>query len=83
MFVGSLSSAIDVENLRRRNITHVIPVANRLIVNLPKDIKYLQIDIVDHPNANILSVFQNAIDFIDLISLNEGTIQENIQNKIS
>jgi protein-tyrosine phosphatase len=79
MFVGSLSAAIDIENLRSRNVTHVLTVANRLIVDLPKDINHFQIDIADHPNANILTVLQSAIDFIDNVMGNEEMVNENIK----
>jgi protein-tyrosine phosphatase len=67
LYVGSLQAALDVENLRKYSVSGVLTVANQLEVNLPEDILHLQIDIADHPCANILEVLSQSLDFIDRV----------------
>ena len=65
LYVGSLRAARDITNLRKHNITRVLTVAGGLEVNLPGDIHHLVIDIADHPNADLLSVLELAMRFLD------------------
>uniref|UniRef100_A0A7S4JB64 protein-tyrosine-phosphatase n=1 Tax=Odontella aurita TaxID=265563 RepID=A0A7S4JB64_9STRA len=72
--VGSLDDARSLASLRREGITHVLTVAARLDVWVGKDgrtpvdppdgIVHLQIDIDDHPQANLFSVLPECMHFI-------------------
>jgi protein-tyrosine phosphatase len=74
VYVGSLQAAVDEENLRKYAIRGVLTVANQLEVNLPEDIHHLQINIADHPCANILEILSQSLDFIDHILSNRTVV---------
>lgn len=76
IFLGSLQAALDIVNLRNNSICGVLTVANKLQVNLPEDIKHLQIEIADHPCAMILEHLNRSFEFIDNI-LSQSNNNEN------
>lgn len=72
--VGSLQHAQDETLLRANGITHVLTVASRLKVwtdneNIhpklpPSGITHLQVDIADHPAADLFSVLPTCLTFL-------------------
>jgi protein-tyrosine phosphatase len=69
LYVGSLRSALDIDNLAAHNITSVLTVAGQLVVELPTSVEHMQISIPDHPVADILEILPQAIPFLDKILL--------------
>ena len=68
LYVGSLRSATDLENLKIYNITHILTVAGKLYMDddiYPSNISRLIIDIADHPASNILEILPQAIEYIE------------------
>ncbi|CAB9507233.1 specificity protein phosphatase 13 isoform B [Seminavis robusta] len=67
VFVGSLSAAENQLELAARNVTGLLTVAGKLGVTTPPSCaeRHAQIDIDDHPIANLLEVAQQCIDVID------------------
>ena len=69
LYVGSLSAAESLEQLRAHNVTAVLTVARNLSMNLDSmknnNINHLIVEIDDHPQANFLSVASQCWDFIN------------------
>ena len=65
IYIGSLGAAVNQEAISANHVSHVLTVAGQLEVHTALDVRHLQIDISDHPNADILSVLQTALSFID------------------
>lgn len=65
LYVGSLRSALDTEKVVSNGITHVLTVADRLHVSVSPGIRHHVIDIADHPAADLLSILDIAMKFID------------------
>lgn len=66
LFVGSLSAAESANGLHRHNIQHVLTVARNLPVrDLPCNTHHIQMDIDDHPNADLFSVLPECLEYID------------------
>ena len=79
IFLGSLQAALDVDKLRERDIQHVLTVAGRLKVSLPApEFTHKQVDIADHPAADILSIIPECLAFIDTAigSCNDFAVSE-------
>lgn len=67
IYVGSLSAAESHNALFSHNVTRMLTVARRLPVKKPPSIiqEHETIQIDDHPDADILQVAQQCVDFID------------------
>jgi len=72
LFVGALAAAENASFLRAHNVTHVLSVAGgRLKVqigggdSIAETIDHKTVDVMDHPAANILAVFEQALPFMD------------------
>eukprot|EP00747_Dinoflagellata_sp_TGD_P194075 gnl/TRDRNA2_/TRDRNA2_61070_c0_seq1.p1 gnl/TRDRNA2_/TRDRNA2_61070_c0~~gnl/TRDRNA2_/TRDRNA2_61070_c0_seq1.p1 ORF type:complete len:288 (+),score=39.85 gnl/TRDRNA2_/TRDRNA2_61070_c0_seq1:76-939(+) len=67
LYVGSLTAAQDLAFHDAAGITHVLTVAGRLQVNLPRcGPAHLSIDLCDHPTADLLAVLDECLAFCDL-----------------
>ncbi len=64
LFVGDLSCALDLAQLRQRNITHVLTATNRMKPMFPDDLHYLVLDFPDRADQNLLDAFEAAHAFI-------------------
>lgn len=65
LFVGSLRSAKDQENLMRNNVTRILTAAGRLILDVPDGVEHMSLNIADHPCANLLEELPHSFEFID------------------
>jgi protein-tyrosine phosphatase len=65
LYVGSLSAALDIDNLRHHGINRVLTFANHLKISLPSDIDHLKVDIIDQPQSDLLRELPVAFQFID------------------
>jgi predicted protein tyrosine phosphatase len=68
LFVGSLSAAETHSRLREANVTRLLTVARDLPVAPETHTmvqKVLQVDLDDHPHANLLEVAEGCCEFID------------------
>jgi len=65
IYLGSAEAAlVPLQQLKARNITHILMVGTELDAQYPKDLKYLHIKIEDGPGANIKQYFTPCIEFI-------------------
>mmetsp|Transcript_254 Transcript_254/g.353 ORF Transcript_254/g.353 Transcript_254/m.353 type:complete len:249 (+) Transcript_254:59-805(+) len=68
IYVGSLAAAEDISGLTEHGVARILTMAARLRVQLPTSIDaHLQIDIDDHPAANLLEKLPAALTFLDSI----------------
>ena len=67
LYVGSLSAAESLEQLKAHNVTAVLTVAKYLPINFDSNngIHHLIVEIEDHPNANFLAIAKKCWDFIN------------------
>jgi protein-tyrosine phosphatase len=72
LFLGSLQAALDTDKLREKDIGFVLTVAGKLSVRLPTpEFTHKEVDIADHPAADILSIIPECLSFIDK-AMNNG-----------
>ena len=64
VFVGDLSCALDLAQLRQRKITHVLTATNRMKPMFPAEIHYLVLDFPDAADQNLLDALAEAHTFI-------------------
>jgi hypothetical protein len=64
IFLGDLSCALDLTQLKQRNITHVLTATNRMKPMFPDDLHYLVLDFPDSADQNLLDAFAAAHEFI-------------------
>ena len=85
LFIGSLSSAKNIEELARLGITYVLTVARISGVEFEyaENIRHLKIQIEDHPASNILSVSEECFGFIDAAVNNNSKILVHCASGIS
>lgn len=73
LYVGSLRATLNLVALENNKVNRVLTVADRLKVNLPDSIIHMQIEISDHPSANILEILPQAFEFLDEILLDPSS----------
>ena len=75
IYLGNFFNANNIEELRQLKIKYILNCASEVkVFNLPKDINYLQLNIIDHPKENILKYFDKAFSFIELARKNQSNI---------
>jgi protein-tyrosine phosphatase len=74
VYVGDLSCALDLGQLRQRKITHVLTATNRMKPMFPDDIHYLVLDFPDSADQNLLDVFAEAHAFIGEAHAGSGAV---------
>lgn len=65
LYVGSIQTAKNKEELKRLNITHILTVANYMIPLYPNEFVYKIINVPDKQDADIKQYFDDCINFID------------------
>jgi len=65
VFLGPVDAAIDKENLSRKQIGYILTVAKEFKPKFAKEFEYLQIDVLDEDNCNLICYFEKCHAFID------------------
>lgn len=66
LYIGSLDAAMNVELLKKLNITHILTVENSpLIESVQKEFTYKFKRLFDLPSSNILDILAECIEFIE------------------
>jgi len=65
LYVGDVMSAYNYNELKKRNITHIVTVVMGIYPIFPKDFKYMNVHIRDMVDENIAEYFPEVIKFID------------------
>jgi protein-tyrosine phosphatase len=65
IYLGSDQSANDMDKMKELGITHIIVAARELKCRYPDDFKYVQIDIDDTMDENMLNIFKHMSEYIN------------------
>eukprot|EP00026_Physarum_polycephalum_P011610 Phypoly_transcript_11846.p1 GENE.Phypoly_transcript_11846~~Phypoly_transcript_11846.p1 ORF type:complete len:382 (+),score=92.33 Phypoly_transcript_11846:158-1147(+) len=65
LYVGDVWAAYNLEQLKQRNITHVVTVVMGLEPPFPGDFKYLNVHVRDVEDETIFEHFEEVVKFID------------------
>ena len=65
LYLGSIDSAFDFEEMKKRQITHVISAIAGFIPGNTDDFKFLVVDALDSENTKIAGCFEKTNEFID------------------
>jgi len=65
LFLTNQWGAKNKAKLQEKQITHILVCGSNLILFYPKDFKYMQIELFDNTNVEILEHFKSAFAFID------------------
>jgi len=65
VFVGDVYAAHNQEELKKRNITHVINAVLAVTPPFPDHFEYMHVQLLDYPGENVMNHFQNTTKFIE------------------
>lgn len=65
LYLGSISSCYDFDELKKKGITHVISVMAGFDPPFPNDFKYLVINALDNENNDLSEIFKFTNKFIE------------------
>lgn len=74
LYLGSISSCYDVEELKKKGITHIVSVIAGFVPPFPDDFKYLVINALDNENNNLFDNFEYSNKFINEALNNNGKV---------
>ena len=74
LWLGSLESSYDRDELKNKNITHIISVLAGYEPPYPADFNYLVINALDNQSSNLSEVFNETSDFIADAFSNNGNV---------
>ena len=74
IYIGSQDSANNLSELNECKITHVLNVAEEVKNAFPEQYKYLNIELLDLPQANIRQVFSHTNEFIKQAIADHGRV---------
>jgi len=65
VYVGDVYAAHNVDELKKRNITHVVNAVLGVVPPFPEQFKYLHVKLLDCPGENVMAHFENTSKFIE------------------
>lgn len=74
LFIGSIGSASNLQNLKEAGITHIVNAARGIKRYFPDDFVYVNYDLLDSPDENIKKHFEESGAFIDEALKNNGKV---------
>jgi len=75
VFIGSVSSATDLNSLKKHQITHILTILHNAQPNrFPNDIVYHVIKAIDDESTNMLEYLEEALHFIDEARSKGGSV---------
>ncbi|XP_078162086.1 dual specificity protein phosphatase 1-like [Carex rostrata] len=74
LYLGSVGAALNRDQLKALNITHVLTVAASLHPAFPDEFIYKKINVLDSPETRLDAYFQECIDFIDQAKAAGGAV---------
>lgn len=74
LFIGSIGSASNKENLKKTGITHIISCLDFTFMPFEGDFKYLHIPVLDSPAATIDQYFEQAHEFYQQAKKEDGKV---------
>ena len=75
IYLGNFLNANNEEEIRQLKITYILNCAYEIkLFNLPKEIKYCHLNIIDNPKENLFQYFNKAFSFIESARTNSENI---------
>ena len=75
IYLGNYINANDNEEIKILKIKYILNCSLEInLFNLPPDVKYCHLDIVDNAKTNLLQYFDRAFSFIETARKNKGNI---------
>ena len=75
IYLGNFLNANNAEEIRQLKIKYILNCALEVkVFNLPKEIKYCHLNIIDNPKENLLQYFDKAFNFIEMARQNQCNI---------
>ena len=71
LWVGSVSAAKSIDDLRKRNISSILTILRDIKVKYPKDFQHKVVIMADHPMEDLLGKLPDALGFLEN-ELNNG-----------
>lgn len=65
VYIGSIGAALNKAYLQENGVTHILTVADNLKNSFPDMFTYKSLEILDTVEFNILSILDEALEFID------------------
>jgi len=65
VYVGDVYAAHNINELKKRNITHVVNAVLGIVPPFPEQFKYLHVQLLDCPGENVMTHFENTSKFIE------------------
>ena len=65
LFIGSIGSAVNKQNLRKAGITHIVTCLDFAFMPFTGEFEYLHVPVLDSPTASIDQFFDNAHAFYE------------------
>ena len=83
LYIGSIACASNLEELKSKNITHILCCGIGLKFFFPDKFKYHRIDLIDKESENIRKYFDESNNYINDAIINGGNILVHCQAGIS
>lgn len=74
LYLGSIGAAMHKAALKSLGITHILIVAEKLPALFPSDFTYKTLNLSDTPEADLLSILPEAIEFISQVEAANGKV---------
>lgn len=74
IYLGSIDSAFDFDEMKKRNITHIISAIAGFIPGNTTNFTFLIVNALDSENTNLSGCFETTNKFIDNVLANHGNV---------
>jgi len=74
VYLGDIYAAHNIDELKRRNITHVIDAALAIVPPFPDQFKYMHVELLDYPGENVMPYLEHTSRFIEQALASGGKV---------
>lgn len=74
LYLGDIKACSNREWLKSKGITHILNTAKEVPNYFPKDFRYLNLDLDDHPSQTLSHILTQAYDYINGALNNRGVV---------
>lgn len=69
LYIGSIGSAYNLSSLKAAGITHILCLSDNIKLKYPNEFTYKRVSIIDRPEFDIESVWDECFDFIEQVRI--------------
>lgn len=79
LYLGPFQASLNSNKMKQMGITHVLCIrdqkeARLIFPRFPEEFKYMTLDISDHPDQNLITIFPTCRDFVEEALSTGGTV---------